>query len=138
MKFTNINLLKYYKKYSWILGSIILVFGLYIYLNNKTEIFTNKSEAYGVVYDVTSIRLVRYTGLLYKYKFRYNGKYFFGKTTKNYSGNYEKDIYYKVKFITENPKNNEISFENRYSQKIKLDNKGNVLDTIYSKITNLK
>ena len=102
MKFANKNLFKYYKKYSWILGSVLLIFGLYIYLNNKTEFFSNKSEAYGVVYDVTSIRLVRYTGLLYK--FRYNGEYFFGKTTKKYSGNYEKDIFYKVKFITENPK----------------------------------
>ena len=139
MKFANKNLFKYYKKYSWILGSVLLIFGLYIYLNNKTEFFSNKSEAYGVVYDVTSIRLVRYTGLLYKYKFRYNGEYFFGKTTKKYSGNYEKDIFYKVKFITENPKNNEISFKNKYFPKIKFDYEGNTLDTIYSKkTTNLK
>jgi hypothetical protein len=93
-----------FKKYSWILGSLLLLFGLYIYLNNKTEIFTNKSEAFGVVYDVTSLRIVRYDGLLYKYKFRYKGKAYFGKTSKNYSGNFEKDIYYKVKFITEDPK----------------------------------
>ncbi|APZ45605.1 hypothetical protein BW723_04525 [Polaribacter reichenbachii] len=123
--------MNFFQKYSWILGFIILAYGLYIYLNNKTELFSNKSEAYGVVYDVTSIRLVGYTGLLYKYRFKNKGKVFFGKTTKNYSGNFEKDIYYKVKFITGNPKNNEITFENKFIQKIKLDKNGKILDTVY-------
>lgn len=131
MKFSNNKFLKFLKKNSWIIGCIILVYGLYIYLNNKTDFFSKKSEAYGVVYDVTSLRIVRYSGLLYKYKFIYNGKYFYGKTTKKYAGNYEKDIYYKVKFITGNPKNNVISFEKKYTQKIKFNNKGKVTDTIY-------
>lgn len=110
---------------------MILLYGLYIYLNNKTELFSTKSEAYGIVYDVTSLRLVRYSGSLYKYKFIYKGEYFFGKTTKHYLGNFEKDIYYKVKFITENPKNNEISFKNEFIQKINFDKSGKVLDTLY-------
>lgn len=122
-----------FKGYSWILGSLILIYGIYIYLNNKTELFTNKSEAYGVVYGVTSIRLVRFNGLLYKYKFKYKGKDYFGKTKKSYSGNFEKDIFYKVKFITENPKNNEISFDNKYVQKINFDENGRVIDTIYNR-----
>lgn len=123
--------MNFFQKYSWILGCVILVYGVYIYLNNKTELFLNKSEAYGVVCDVSSIRLARYTGLLYKYKFRYKGKDYFGKTTKSYSGNFEKNIFYKVKFITRNPKNNEITFENKYLQKIKLDKNRRILDTVY-------
>ena len=120
-----------FKKYSWILGSLILIYSIYIYLNNKTELFSNKSEAYGVVYDVTSLRIARYSGLLHKYKFKYKGKYYYGKTTKNYSGEFESNIFYKVKFITEDPKNNEIVFDNKYTQKINLDKNGKVIDTIY-------
>ncbi|WP_405564064.1 hypothetical protein [Polaribacter sp. Asnod6-C07] len=131
MKFMGIHLFDFFRKYSWILGSLLLVYGLYIYLNDKTEFFSNKDDAYGIVYGVTSLRIVRYNGLLYKYKFRYKGKDFLGKTTKSYAGNFEKNIYYKVKFIPGNPKKNEISFENKYIQKIKLDNKGKVIDTIY-------
>ena len=131
IKSSNINYNKFYKKYSWILGCIILLYGLYIYLDNKTELFSSKSDAYGVVYDVTSLRVVNYSGSLYKYKFLYKGKYFFGKTTKRYSGNFEDDIFYRVKFISDNPMNNEISFKNEFIQKINLDKKGKVLDTLY-------
>ncbi len=127
----NIAIKTLFKKYSWIFGIAILSYGIYIYVDDKTELFSNKTEAFGIVYDVTTLRIVRFSGLLYKYKFVYKGKVYFGKTTKKYSGEFEKNIYYKVKLLPKNPNKSEIYFENKYIQKINLDREGKVIDTVY-------
>jgi len=121
-----------FEKYSWILGVAILIYGISIYVNTKKDLYSNQAETHGVIYDITSMRAATFSGIVYKYKFKYNEKEYFGTTTKNYSERIKNGRIFKVIFSTENPNNNEIFFEYEYLRKTYLDKNGN-RKTIYLK-----
>lgn len=124
--------IKLFQKYSWILGIAIILYGISIYINYYSEINSNEAETYGVIYGITSMRTRNFSGIIYKYRFKYNGKEYFGTTTKNYPERIENGRIFKVKFSNKNPNHNEILFKHEFLRKIISINKGK-RDTIYLK-----
>ncbi|SHG28733.1 hypothetical protein [Flagellimonas flava] len=119
-----------WEKYSWALGVAILVFGISVYVNYYSEIHANEAETHGVIYNVTSMRVGNFSGPVYKYKFGYLGKDYFGTSTKNHPERIKIGRIFKVKFSAKDPNKNEIFFEYEYLRKIVLDTLGR-RDTLY-------
>lgn len=120
-----------FEKYSWILGIAIIIYAFSIYANFKYELNTNELSTHGKVYDKTYIFNGRFGKFLYRYEFLYNGKKYFGTSSKTGPEVSLEGRVFKVIFSSENPDINEIIFEHEYSMEIKKDDRGIVYDTIY-------
>ncbi len=125
------NFVQYLEKYSWIIGVVILSYGLWVVVQVKWELQTNKSETYGVIYGTTPIFRGRFNKSLYKYEFSYKGKKYFGTSAKHSAERLQNGSFFRVEFSKENPNNNEIFFDIEYVRKIEHNKNEKITDTTY-------
>jgi len=117
-------------EYYWIGIIPFFIYGLIGVMESKEDIKQNKTLTYGMVYGSRSI-YKQYSKRNYKYEFYYNGKKYTGTSTAYNSENVQNGNFYKVEFSDKNPEHSRMNFESEYVKKLKTDESGKVLDTIY-------
>ena len=121
---------EFISEYYWIAGIPLLIWGFTLAMNEKEDINLNETETYGMVYGSKSIHK-QYSKRNYKYEFHYNGKNYTGTSTAYNSDNVQNGNYYKIEFSNKNPAHSRMIFELEYVQRLKTDENGKVIDTIF-------
>lgn len=117
------------KKYYWIAGIPLLVFGFFASESEKHEIKQHRSETYGTVYFTRPV-YNKPSKRYYDYEFTYNGSIYRGSSMEYLSKKIGNGKIYIVEFSNQNPKHNRMIFETEYSMQIHSNPSGKI-DTIF-------
>jgi hypothetical protein len=118
-------------KYYVIVFYPLIIWGLFLVINEKEDINDYLTKTYGIVFNSTTIYQKYNNKRRYKYYFNYNGTKYYGSSSAHLSKNIRVGNIYKVEFSYKNPEHSRMIFDSEYLQDVRLDKCGKVIDTVY-------
>ena len=124
------TLLQQIKKYYWIVGIPLFIWGFILTEEGDNDIDNNLKTNFGQVYTSYSVKN-QPTKKTYKYKYSFKGKKFSGSEIEHITKGVKIGAFYKIEYSIKNPENSRMLFDREYLQRINIDSLTGLIDTIY-------